>query len=354
MAILLANLAFASCRAKPEDVVRVENKAPKISDPKFVELKKLYSLDVSEINLFNKENYFEPFIDFDADNRMSVFNDRGTLVKKFGRSGQGPSEFSRVNRIRIHGDKIYVFQEFTVYKIIDLDGGYLFKNMIFFENRFGIRSFGEGFYVLRGKIDPTFTKLELILTLSDDRFTASRDVFHYQYPPGLGGPTYEFRLWDWVLITDDGGFYFPEDNLGKYSLARYDREGRAKTFFGRPYEILPYSKEARDRFFSLPGHNQSDPNIKFPATPPVIVKMFQDQKGNLWTISGETYEDNLNPDFENTIDIFSPKGEWLYSMKSKSVSKNVLYNNGRIYKVRPFIQDSTQQMIDVFQISYVK
>jgi len=358
-------LAFASCRAESEAVVRVDNTAPRISVPKYAELEKLYSLDVTEISLFDKDDFFEPYIDFDVDNRMyifdsyenrmSVFDDRGKLVKRFGRSGQGPKEFSQVSKIRVNKDKIYVFHEITNIKIVNLDGEYISKNLFFIENPLEIRASGDGFFVFRAKVDQTFTKMEFILTFTDDQFSGGRDVFQYQYPPGLSGAIdYKFRAWNWLYVDKDGGFYFPEDNFGKYSIVRYNREGRPKIIFGRPYEIKAYSKEARDRYFSLPGNDKSDAVAKFPASPPVIVKMFQDPKDNLWVISGETYEDNMNPDFENTIDIFSPNGEWLHSLKSKSISRYSLYHNGRIYKVRPFNLESSQQLIDVYQIVYAK
>ena len=76
-------------------------------------------------------------------------------------------------------------------------------------------------------------------------------------------------------------------------------------------------------------------DMVFPSSPPIVRYMFQDNKKNLWVVSGEAFEDNRNPDFENTIDIFDRKGEWLYSYKSKSLSRYCLYNNGKIYPTKP-------------------
>jgi hypothetical protein len=68
-------------------------------------------------------------------------------------------------------------------------------------------------------------------------------------------------------------------------------------------------------------------------------------------ISGETYEDNEDPDYENTIDVFSGKGEWLYSFRSKSISKNCLFNDGKIYRILPIEQDTFGQTIEVYSLN---
>jgi len=92
--------------------------------------------------------------------------------------------------------------------------------------------------------------------------------------------------------------------------------------------------------------------MKFPQSPPVVRKMFQDQKKNIWVISGETDEDNEDPDFENAVDVFSEKGEWLCSFKSKSISRNCLYNDGIIYGIPPINPDTYEQRVKAYKIKY--
>lgn len=82
--------------------------------------------------------------------------------------------------------------------------------------------------------------------------------------------------------------------------------------------------------------------------------MFQDHKDNLWVVSGETYEDNLNPNFANTVDLFSDRGEWLSSFNSKYVSKGCLYHHGRIYRVLPINTEAFNQSIEVYGIKNLK
>jgi len=113
-----------------------------------------------------------------------------------------------------------------------------------------------------------------------------------------------------------------------------------------------YSKEAKDRFYSLYEKQIEREDMKFPLSPPVVRTMFKDNEKNILVISGEAYEDNMNPDYENTIDIFNDKGEWLYSFKSKFLSRYCLYHDGKIYKVLPLNLDTYDQYIEVYKIKY--
>ena len=361
--IILTSIIFASC--KSNDVIKkVNNSSPKFEDKKYVELEKLYSLDVTRINMFSKESTpdFERVIDFDKNNNIyildvfestiSVFNENGDFVKTFGREGQGPNEFLRPNALIIRKDKIYVFQGFIEYKIVNLEGEYVSTGSIHIENPLKYKIIGDDFYVFRGKTDRTFTKLEFILLrIEGDDFSKSKEIFKYEYPPGLSGLNYDI-VWNWLLISNDGEFYFPEDNLNKYSIIKYSKEGQPELMFSRKYSKKEYSKEAKDRFYSLYEQQIKKGDTELPQSPSVVRKMFQDNKKNIWVISGETYEDNRNPNYENTVDIFNEKGEWLYSFKSKYLSRNCLYNNGRIYRVLPVNLDTFDQYVEAYKIKY--
>jgi len=82
--------------------------------------------------------------------------------------------------------------------------------------------------------------------------------------------------------------------------------------------------------------------------------MFQDDRGHVWVISGETSEDSLDPEFLNTVDIFDRKGKWISSLRSQVVSKNSVFNAGKIYRVRPADISTDVQWIEVYAIKYLK
>lgn len=362
---ILIGIVFVSCNSNSDEIVKVDNSSPQFTDNKYVELEKLYSIDVTQISLFGKDtsSNLQRLIDFDENNNMyildsfeskiSVFNENGEFVKSFGRAGQGPNEFIRPNSLIIKEDKIYVFQGFFECKIVDLEGEYISTHSIHIENPLEYKIVGDNFYILRAKIDQTFTELELILLkIEGDNFSKSKEILKYDYPPGFRGPSYDFWWPNWLLILDTGEFYFPENNLSKYSLIKYNEDGEPELIFSRKYNIKEYSKEAKDRFYSMYEKQIERGDMEFPQSPPVVRTMFQDNKKNVWVISGETYEDNRNPDFENTIDIFNKKGEWLYSFKSKLISRYCFYNDGKIYRVLPINLDTYDQYIEVYKIKY--
>jgi hypothetical protein len=362
---LIISGVLISCRSTENVFNEVANSSPRFDGKPFVKLVKLYDLDVTRISLFSKESDegFRRVIDFDGndniyildgyESRISVFNDRGDFVRSFGRAGQGPDEFSRPSALLVKNDKILMFEGFNELKVVDLKGEYISKQPVFIENRLDVRSSGDKFYVLRGKTDPTFTSFQLILTAYDEGFVNGRDLFRYVYPPGFKGIQKNNPVWNWLFVSATGEFYFPEDNLNAYSIIKYSREGKPKLKFSRDYAVAPYSKEARARIYSADEQWIKQGGVS-PQAPPVVVNMFQDQRRNIWVISGETYEDNMIPYFENAVDIFSEDGEWLSSFKTKSISKNCLCHNGRIYNVLPANQKTYGQFIEVYRIEYIQ
>ena len=360
---LIWGLIFISCRSGHDEVASVANATPKFE--KYAQLERLYSIDVTDISMFSKESAtdFDRAMSFDSrhnlyildthENRISVFDDKGRFARAFGRAGQGPEEFTNPNRLVIKDDRIYVFEGFTGLKILSLDGVYISKGVVNIENPLKLRAVGDHFYLLRGRTDPTFTKLEFLLTREDELFSGGQQLFSYEYPPGLRGPNYDFGWHDWLLIAEDGAFFYPEDNFNKYTIIKYSRTGKPELVFGRTYEIREYSKKAKDRFHSLYADQIKRGERQFPQSPPVVGNMFQDEKKNVWVIAGESSEDNDDPEFENAIDIFSEKGEWLSSMKSRSLSRFCHYHDGKIYKIPSIDSDTLGQSIEVFKIKYL-
>jgi len=364
LGVVVIGAVLASCRSKSE-VVRVSGSRPRYADKK-IDLAKLSTIDVSRINMLSREKRinFDNVMDFDKKGNLyildsgectiSVFDKNGRFVRAFGRRGQGPNEFSLPSMFFIKSDEIFVLQEFgTQFKIVNLEGDFVSTRLVSFQNPFRYCAAGDDVYLFSGNVDQTFTKLEFILRrFESGRFDQDKVLLTYPYPPGLGGPNFDFTWANWLLISDSGEFYFPEDNLNKYSIIKYDRGGKPVLIFDRTYEIREYSKKARDRFHSDYRRYVEVGAMKYPPSPPAVRKMFQDQKNNIWVVSGETSEDNEDPDYENTIDIFSGKGEWLYSFKSKSVSKHCLYHDGKIYRIVLANPENYELSIEVYGIKY--
>jgi hypothetical protein len=352
------------CRSD-RDVRTIIGTRPKYPDKK-IELSRLYTIDVSGIEMFGRERgrSFENRMDFDSrgnlyildsqESKVSVFDRSGRFARSFGKPGQGPDEFSRPSMLFIKGDEIYVLQGFGFdFKVVSLEGEFIENRRVSFENQFIYRAVGRDVYLFSAKTDKTFTRLDFLLRrFEDGRFDKEEILLSHNYPPGLGGPNYHFNWWDWLWISDSGEFFFPEDNLKKFAVVKYDRTGKPALIFGRAYDIREYSKKARDQFHEEYGREVEAGTKTFPASPPVVRRIFQDQKKDIWVVSGETSEDNEDPDYANTIDVFSPKGEWLYSWKTKSISRQCCYRDGKIFRILPIDPNSFDQYIEVYGIDY--
>jgi hypothetical protein len=354
----------AGCRSDHQ-AARMSASRPRYPDRK-IELKKLCEIDVTRINMFSKETGrgFDNVIDFDRDSnmyildtyesRISVFDKDGRPVRTFGGPGQGPGDFFRPSMLFIRDDEIYVSQGYGFdFKVVNLEGEFVATRQVPFENPLRYYVTGRDICLFSGKTDPTFSHLQFVLRrFAGGRFDQAEVIWTADYPPGLKGPSYDFVWPNWLFISDSGEFYSPEDNLHRYAITKYSKEGKPRLVFGRKYDLREYSKQARGRFRSHFGRQIEAGEMTFPETPPVVRKMFQDQEKNIWVISGETYEDNEDPAFENSVDVFSEKGDWLYSFRSKSISRNCLYNAGIVYGIPPPRPETYEQSIVAFKIEY--
>ena len=361
---MAAILWCGACRPN-RGVDRTFDKLPKYGDHR-IDLKKLYALDVTNISLFAKEANpsLGGKIGFDSRDRLyildpwagsiSIFDENGRFVRSFGRNGQGPDEFSNPSMLFIKDDRIYVLHALGhQFKILSPDGKYLSSLNVNQENPLRYYAAGEDIYLFSGKTEQTFTQLDFILRrFEGGQFDKEKILLTAPYPPGLRGPNVGSIWPNWLWISSDGSFYFPEDNSHKYSIVKYDRESRPVSLFGRTYDARPYSEKAHERIIADNGKTISQGGMKVPAAPPVIASLFRDQRKNMWIVSGETFEETEDPEFENSVDVFSAKGSWLFSFKSKDVSKNSVYNNGRIFTLRPTDPLTEKQTIEVYEIHY--
>jgi hypothetical protein len=165
-ALIVVGIAWAS-GAPAEDIVRTFDARPKFEKSR-VELKKLYSIDATRIQVLNREpgTMIASKFDFDSKNRLyvmdswtgsiSVFAEDGSFLRSFGRKGQGPGEFYNPWTMFIKSDRILVPQSFGLeFKIVDLEGRFLSIQRIPkpVENLFRFFVEGDDLYVFSGKLD---------------------------------------------------------------------------------------------------------------------------------------------------------------------------------------------------------
>ncbi len=363
MMLFFSCLMLLSCESRP--VKEVVNTGTEYNNRGFVSLEKLYSIDVTTlISIPRGVSVIDycSIIDFDENNNMylldtgdnliTVFNESGKMIHTFGGTGQGPGEFIRSNGLIVNDEKIYVFEFTQNYKVVNLSGEYITRQNIPWINRLKVDLIDNAFYVFEAKVDKSFTDLEFVLSVKGENFSERRKLLKRKYPFGLKGPSYEFIFANWVLFSKSGEFYFPDDFFNKFSITKYDSAGKPLLRFGREYKVQPYSEEAKNKFFRMYGDKGLDEK-KFPVSPPVVRNMILDDRNYLWVISGETYEDNRNLHFQNTIDIFDENGIWLYSFHPEFKSKSFIHNDGKLYVVSPIGEQTDEQFIDVYKIHYM-
>lgn len=351
----------SGCNKNNIDIPAINNHAPKIVGKDYVRLEKKYDIDVTEISLFNKTDNFKNFVDFDRNGNMFiadsfeskvfVYDNHGIFKYSFGAHGEGPNDLSTVNRILIDDAILRVFEGHNIIKNVTLDGKYLSRDIIYINNRLGVKRTGRDYYFMYGKTDDEFRRLDLIIARTDKHMSNSKDIIKYDNPEGMR-ESYEFKYYDWLLITADNELYFPEDNLNKYSIVKYDKEGKALKTIERKYDIHGYSDEAKSRFNAIYKKEIDDKRLTLPKNPPIINMMFEDANKNIWVLVGETYEDNRIDGYENLVDIFNNSGEWLHSFKTKHLSRNCIYNNGKIYRFVPADEKTSKQCIEVYEVKY--
>ncbi|MCX6559319.1 MAG: 6-bladed beta-propeller [Candidatus Aminicenantes bacterium] len=354
----LWGIALSACNSDVGYSI-VNNNVATIRQDFYVNFRKLYSIDVTDISLFNKRNYFKPLIAFDemeniyiADSyqgKIYKYDNKGRFVKSFGRQGQGPEEFYLISSLLIDEDVLRVFDGGGDIKNITLDGRFISRSRVSIPNRMGVRKLADKYFVMAGETD--FKKLKVKISTTDKNMLNFHNIIDYDHKPGIRG-TYEYYMFDWLLITKKGELYYPESNLEKYTIVKYDDKGAVLGKINRKYHMDGYSEDAKNRFFKVYKYEIDEGMIEFPPNPPAVNLIFQDLKENIWVLVGETYEDNRNGEFENLVDIFDSGGKIVHSFKTKILSKNCLYNNGKIYRVRSMDETAAEQYIDVYGIEY--
>jgi hypothetical protein len=270
-------------------------------------------------------------------------------VKSFGRRGQGPEEFYQINRLFVDGDVLRVFDGGGDIKNVSLDGRFISRSRVFIPNRLGVGKIEAKYFVMAGETD--FKYLKVKISTTDKNMLQLNKIIDYEHKPGLRG-TYEYNLFDWLLITKEGELFYPENNLEKYTIVKYNDKGDVLGKINRDYHMESYSEAAINRFNKVYKKEIDEGMIELPENPPAVNMIFQDLKDNIWVLVGETYEDSRNGEFENLVDIFDSGGKIISSFKTKILSKNCLYNNGKIYRVRSMDEAAAEQYIDVYEIEY--
>ncbi len=358
--ILICN----SSNVRPQNSRIISNQNPEYNDDSdFVTLKKLNSIDTFS-KVMSKNDYSikdVSVIRFDAEDNMYildkyaskiiVFDNEGNYLRALGGQGWGPKEFDGTRSFFIKDRQLYVLQRNRYCKILDLSGNYISEKLVPPANLSWIEPYDNKFLLHIGVPDREL-KLKYRLSIAGNDFNDEEIIFEYDFPPGLTGPNFRHDPRKWLEPSENGEFYFAEDNYNSYLIGKYDIKGSPIIKFRRPYKIKHYSQKSKENFKIIYKRAIEEGRIKMPESPPVIRTIIRDDHKYLWVVSGETSYDNDDPEYENTVDIFDENGKWKYSFKSKYVSQKSIIHKNRLYDVTLIDPESGKQFINVYQIEY--
>ena len=364
MTLVLMPVLFGCSSNNDPNVKVINNEIPKYQDDSFVSLERLYriptyfesgndSYEIDKIANMRVDKDQNLYVLSTFNSEIVVFDPDGKYLRKFGGAGQGPTELDNPGKMFIEGESIFIFEGFSKYKELSLEGEYISSSIVPRDNYFTIDKVDDSYYVFKGSFEEGgFTTLTLKVIKLDRSFRNS--VTLYEKEILFSDLKFNAIVDFWLAVNENGDFYYPRDNWKEYMIDKYDGNGELLLSFGRDYDPDPYSNEAREYYEKVNERGLAGGSVEeLPKYPYVAIrKTLVDSRGNLWVVAGEILDESYNPDFESTIDIFSPEGIWLDSFKSNAISRYTDIHNDRIYTIS-LIEDKTEmQYIDVYQIIY--
>lgn len=361
--ILLFFFSLLYCKSQDSNITHkyVFNDKPLYREGEFIKLEKLHNIE-----LISDKYEISKVYDMDADNdqnlyvlsrfesTVTIFNENGNYIKTMGQPGQGPRDLMNPILLSFYENKLYILQEPISIKIWNTNGEYLQNIPISVDQYSLIRPIKNNFMVLSwiASNNDKFLKYSFFKASKD--FRSKNILFEYE----LNRDTeFYFNPAYALAINRNNQFYFPEKS-NTYKIFKYDDTGKPMMSFGKDYNRIPFSKEARNIYNKAFGDAFEAGKLSdLPKFPPVVRKVFLDARENIWIVSGEITEDHLDlgdKGVEVSIDIFNEDGKWLYTFRhddNEYIYKSFIKND-RLYTVSIQSSITGQQYINVYKIHY--
>lgn len=353
---LIFSILLFSASAQAFQVEYILSDSPKYSEPGFITLEKLF-----EINNDGGDKYYifrgsdiaaDPagniyIIDYmSTENYVRKFDKNGKYVASFSPHGQGPNELQNPRTLQIADNKLHIYQRGMGVKALDYEGNYSHSNVFSRGIVSWFATSGATYIYLSYFSLPERPGLErFVLNNVNINSGDIKEIIEIQ-----------------STNTEDSGFYIPYTAAtnskvelffaptgDEYKILKYDFEGNLLLEFGRKYNRIPYSKEAKERFTKNRGtlvQQGAPPQAKYPA---IVKNILIDSNDNIWVNVGAwKFDYHTGP---ATVDIFNREGEFLYTFETDKIGvMSKIYNN-KLYSL-PVPDDDGNQIISVYQIIY--
>jgi hypothetical protein len=235
-------------------------------------------------------------------------------------------------------------------KIIDRNGKYL-NFYVIQNNHYNItpfRIYNDCLYTLeiisKGSTSVMLNMNKISIDFKTCNTFASLDIKLKSSKLSIPSPV-NYVAWN---IDSNGNVYLAQESNNTYKIDVFNNAGKLLYSFGREYKNIPFT----DKYLEHMKKTYEDriDVLKYPG----IINYFFIDEDKVFVVVGEC-TGNLNnplPKFKimSTIDVFTTKGEYLYSFKDLYFSFNSLLKNGRLYSAPS--QDDLN--FHVFKIQYKK
>ena len=278
------------------------------------------------------------------DQNIKIFDPSGKLIKTIGAKGDGPGEFRGILSVAVTKEG----------KLVVLDGGA--RRTSFFDS-FGqfLRSFkwrmGYSNYIMIKSSSYVVGERAYSGIIENGYFYVKEIDFEGEEVRSYG----EFTMGESLIVRQGKGTTYsglpvtirsilkgdPDREMlyhclsNKYMIEVYDTSGKLFRKIDRPYKPVPFTKIDVEGF--LERHKTSPEPLrkaaealKMPKVKNIVVRMYVDDKSNLWVRTNEKMVDEEDK-ILTAFDIFNPDGHYYARVWIEFTS--LVFKKGKLYVV---------------------
>jgi len=285
------------------------------------------------------------YISETQDQVIKIFDSDGEYIKTLGAKGNGPGEFQRIWNLAATKDGKLVALDSSARRtsFFDSSGNFLnsFKWKVDYFNYILIKSSS---YIIGERAYPGI------------RENAYYYVKEFDFDGNEVRSYGEFKMFESLIIQDgerttytglpvSPSSIFTGDHArelfyhclnNKYIIEVYDTSGKLFRKIDRPYEPVPFTKKDADIYRRRGDYvgisevvKKTIKNLKMPEVKNIVVRMYVDDKSNLWVRTNEIKEEGDKT--LTAFDIFNSDG-YYYAKVWAAVSPQI-FKKGKMYRM---------------------
>ncbi len=285
----------------------------------------------------NENIYISEF----QDQVIKVLDSNGKYIKTIGAKGDGPGEFQRISYLAATKDGILVVLDSTARRtsLFDSSGNFL-KSFSWKMGYYNFIMVKNSSYIVGERAYSGTRQLGFFYVKEFDYDGEEvRSYGEYKMPEPLIIRNAKGTGYTSLPVSPSSIFAGDQEkNLfyhclnNKYLIEVYDNSGKLFRKIDRPYEPIPFTRkdaeEYRARYEDSPEmFKKAVKTLKMPRVKNIVVRMFVDDKSNLWVRTNEKKEKEDKT--LRAFDIFDPDG--FYYAKVWTEFPQFIFKKGKMY-----------------------